>query len=65
MKPLTFADRRRALGLTQRDLSRITGKAIITVASWEAGRRPVPQIAVVVLEYLSKMKNPRDYKPPK
>ena len=60
-----FAAKRKGLGLTQKDLSRITGKAIITVASWEAARRPVPQWAVVVLEYLSKMKTPKDYKPPK
>ena len=65
MTPLAFADKRRSLGLTQKDLSRITGKAIITIASWEAGRRPVPQIAVVVLDFLSRLKNPKAYQPPK
>ena len=60
-----FAEKRKELLLTQKDLSRITGKAIITIASWEAGRRPVPQWAVVLLDFLSKMKNPKAYQPPK
>ena len=65
MSPQEFAEKRRSLSLTQKDLSRITGKAITTVASWEAGRRPVPQWALIVLEYLAKMKSPKSYKPPK
>ena len=65
MSPQEFAEKRRSLSLTQKDLSRITGKAIITIASWEAGRRPVPQWAVVLLDFLSKMKNPKAYQPPK
>ena len=65
MTPADFATKRRSLSLTQKDLSRITGKAIITIASWEAGRRPVPQIAVVVLDFLSRLKNPKAYQPPK
>lgn len=60
-----FAEKRKELLLTQKDLSRITGKAIITVASWEAGRRPVPQWAVVLLDFLSRLKNPKAYQPPK
>ena len=65
MTPADFATKRRSLGLTQKDISRITGKAITTVASWEAARRPVPQWAVVLLDFLSRLKNPREYKPPK
>lgn len=65
MSPQEFADKRRGLSLTQKDLSRITGKKIGSIAAWENGRRPVPQIAVVVMEYLGKMKEPRKYCPPK
>ena len=65
MTPADFATKRRSLGLTQRDLSRITGKKIGSIAAWENGRRPVPQIAVVVLDFLSRLKNPKAYQPPK
>ena len=65
MTPADFKAKRESMKLTQKDLSRITGKAIITVASWEAARRPVPQWAVVLLDFLSRLKNPKAYQPPK
>lgn len=60
-----FAEKRKELLLTQRDFSRISGKAVITVASWEGLRRPVPQWAVVLLDFLSRLKNPKAYQSPK
>jgi DNA-binding transcriptional regulator YiaG len=60
-----FAEKRKDLGLTQKDFARISGKSIIAVASWESNRRRCPQYAVVLLDFLSRLKNPKAYRPPK
>ena len=64
MTPAAFKAWRESMKLTQKDLSRITGKKIGTIAALENGRRPVPQIAVGFLDLLSKQKNPKAYRPP-
>ena len=50
MKADQFRTRRKALGMTQKQIAPLLGVVTRTVRLWEAGERAVPRYAVIILD---------------
>ena len=50
-----FVSRRKALGLTQKDIAKITGRSKATIEAWEQNISPIPKemgLVLAALEYI-------------
>ena len=57
MTPESLRNKREKLGLTMTQASSICRVPYKTWQNWENGRRPVPEHAVVFIEYMKLLKN--------
>ena len=63
--PRKFYELRALLDLTQTEAAEKIGvSGPIIISKWENGHDPIPRYAVIILDLLAKIKNPKDYRPP-
>ena len=63
--PRKFYEMRARLDLTQTEAALVIGvSGPIIISKWENGHDPIPRYAVTILDLLSRIKNPKDYRPP-
>ena len=63
--PRKFFEMRTRLGLTQAEAAEKIGvSGPIIISKWENAVYTIPRYAVTILDLLSRIKNPKDYRPP-
>ena len=63
--PRKFYEMRARLDLTQAEAALVIGvSGPIIISKWENGHDSIPRYAVTILDLLSRIKNPKDYRPP-
>ena len=63
--PRRFYEMRSTLGLTQAEAAEKIGvSGPIIISKWENGHQIIPRYAVIILDLLSRLKDPKGYRAP-